>query len=234
MSLATLRKNVCTNIDIGTALKEIAANPHIGDELAFDLLDGRHIECAVTDINDNAIRFDSVDCLGDDMTYGKVEKWLDRIDHLLPDELQRAIIDTERKHVINGKKMDRLERLFLPAASELFSGDNVLGDKELETSHLMNIVRMLLRRPETVQTMLVCDIERQTRNVWRANDLVDEDAVASIHNATSMTPREIVQWVQGTPLFTAIIITLEGRGVNTSVLIGSVLAELGYEENGNE
>ena len=64
MSLATLRKNVCTNIDIGTALKEIAANPHIGDELAFDLLDGRHIECAVTDINDNAIRFDSVDCLG--------------------------------------------------------------------------------------------------------------------------------------------------------------------------
>ena len=104
MSLATLRKNVCTNIDIGTALKEIAANPHIGDELAFDLLDGRHIECAVTDINDNAIRFDSVDCLGDDMTYGKVEKWLDRIDHLLPDELQRAIIDTERKHVINGKK----------------------------------------------------------------------------------------------------------------------------------
>lgn len=131
MSLATLRKNVCTDIDIGTALKEIAANPHIGDELAFDLLDGRHIECAVTDINDNAIRFDSVDCLGDDMTYGKVEKWLDRIDHLLPDELQRAIIDTERKHVINGKKMDRLERLFLPAASELFSGDNVLGDKGL-------------------------------------------------------------------------------------------------------
>lgn len=131
MSLATLRKNVCTNIDIGTALKEIAANPHIGDELAFDLLDGRHIECAVTDINDNAIRFDSVDCLGDDMTYGKVEKWLDRIDHLLPDELQRAIIDTERKHVINGKKRDRLERLFLPAASELFSGDNVLGDKGL-------------------------------------------------------------------------------------------------------
>lgn len=131
MSLATLRKNVCTNIDIGTALKEIAANPHIGDELAFDLLDGRHIECAVTDINDNAIRFDSVDCLGDDMIYGKVEKWLDRIDHLLPDELQRAIIDTERKHVINGKKMDRLERLFLPAASELFSGDNVLGDKGL-------------------------------------------------------------------------------------------------------
>ena len=49
-----------------------------------------------------------------------------------------------------------------------------------------------------------------------------------------MTPREVVQWVQGTPLFTTIVFTLEGRGVNTSVLIGSVLAELGYEENGNE
>ena len=40
MNFATLRKTVCTDIDIGTALKEIAANPHIGDALAFDLLDG--------------------------------------------------------------------------------------------------------------------------------------------------------------------------------------------------
>lgn len=114
------------------------------------------------------------------------------------------------------------------------NNDTMASIKELETSHLMNIVRMLLRRPETVQTMLVCDIERQSRNVWKANNIVDEDAVESIHNATSMTPREVVQWVQDTPLFNTIVFTLEGRGVNTSVLIGSVLAELGYEENGNE
>ena len=131
MSFATLRKTVCTDIDIGTALKEIAANPRIGDVLAFDLLDGRHIECVVTDIDDNAIRFDSVDCLGDGMTYNKVEKWLDRIDHLLPEEVRQAIVDTERKHVIDGKKISRLERLFLPAAPELFSGDDALGDKGL-------------------------------------------------------------------------------------------------------
>lgn len=131
MSFATLRKTVCTDIDIGTALKEIIANPHVSDVMAFDLLDGRHIECAVTDIDDNAIRFDSVDCLSDDMIYGNVEKWLDCIDHLLPDELCKAIVDTERKHTVNGKKISRLERLFLPAASELFSGDSVLGDEEL-------------------------------------------------------------------------------------------------------
>ena len=131
MSFATLRINVRIDTDIGTALKVIIANPHVDDVMAFDLLDGRHIECAVTDIDDNAIRFDSVDCLGDDMTYDKVEKWLDRIDHLLPDELRKAIVDTERKHTINGKKISRLERLFLPAASELFSGDSVLGDEDL-------------------------------------------------------------------------------------------------------
>ena len=131
MSFATLRINGRIDTDIGTALKVIIANPHVDDVMAFDLLDGRHIECAVTDIDDNAIRFDSVDCLGDDMTYGKVEKWLDRIDHLLPDELRKAIVDTERKHTINGKKISRLERLFLPAASELFSGDSVLGDEDL-------------------------------------------------------------------------------------------------------
>lgn len=110
------------------------------------------------------------------------------------------------------------------------NNDTAVSIQELETSHLMNIVRMLLRRPETVQTMLVCDIERQSRNVWKANNIVDEDAIESIHNATSMTPREVVQWVQDTPLFNTIVFTLEGRGVNTSVLIGSVLAELGYEE----
>ena len=99
-----MRKTVCTDIDIGTALKEIAANPHIGNALAFDLLDGRHIECVVTGIDDNAIRFDSADRLGDGMTYGKVEKWPDRIDHLMPDELREAIVDTERKHTIDGKK----------------------------------------------------------------------------------------------------------------------------------
>lgn len=110
------------------------------------------------------------------------------------------------------------------------NNDTAVSIQELETSHLMNIVRMLLRRPETVQTMLVCDIERQSRNVWKANNIVDEDAIESIHNATSMTPREVVQWVQDTSLFNTIVFTLEGRGVNTSVLIGSVLAELGYEE----
>lgn len=131
MNFATLRKTVCTDIDIGTALKEITSNPHIGDVLAFELLDGRHIECVVTDIDDNAIRFDSADGLGDFMTYGKIEKWLDYIDHLLPDELRKAIVDTERKHLIDGMKFCHLERIFLPAASELFSGDSVLGDKEL-------------------------------------------------------------------------------------------------------
>lgn len=108
MSFATLRKNVCIDTDIGTALKEIASNPHISDVLAFDLLDGRHIECAVTDIDDNAIRFDSVDCLGDDMIYGNVEKWLDCIDHLLPDELCKAIVDTERKHTISRNTLQRV------------------------------------------------------------------------------------------------------------------------------
>ena len=34
------------------------------------------------------------------------------------------------------------------------NNDTAVSIKELETSHLMNIVRMLLRRPETVQTKI--------------------------------------------------------------------------------
>lgn len=86
MSFATLRKTVCTDIDISTALKEIAANPRIGDALAFDLLDGRHIECVVTDIDDNAIRFDSADCLGDEGLYKQLEWYKDRRHRMKMDE----------------------------------------------------------------------------------------------------------------------------------------------------
>lgn len=72
------------------------------------------------------------------------------------------------------------------------NNDTAVSIKELETSHLMNIVRMLLRRPETVQTMLVCDIERQTRNVWRANDLVDEDDAVMKERADISTRAQYV------------------------------------------
>ena len=44
MSFATLRKNVCIDTDIGTALKEKAYNPQIIELIDFDLLEGRHIE----------------------------------------------------------------------------------------------------------------------------------------------------------------------------------------------
>lgn len=80
------------------------------------------------------------------------------------------------------------------------NNDTAVSIKELETSHLMNIVRMFLRRPETVQTMLVCDIERQTRNVWRANDLVDEDAVASIPYTSNTPTTRLSSGFQQSPL----------------------------------
>lgn len=37
----------------------------------------------------------------------------------------------------------------------------------------------------------------------------------SLHNATSLTSEELVQYVTGTPLFKAMMDELEARGVNT-------------------
>lgn len=131
MSFATLGKTSYFGIDINTDLKRVTSNPHIGDVLAFDLLDGRHIECVVSDVYDSAIRFDSIDCLGDAVSCDRIEKWLLRIANLLPYDLRQVIVSAQRRHIINGEEVCCSEYVFLPAASELFGENDILGDEML-------------------------------------------------------------------------------------------------------
>lgn len=80
--------------------------------------------------------------------------------------------------------------------------------KDMETAHLLNTVKMLVQKPARVQAMLVNDIEDATGN---GEDIRKK----SLHNATSLSSEELVQYVTGTPLFKAMMEELEARGVNT-------------------
>ncbi len=95
----------------------------------------------------------------------------------------------------------------------------------MDTSHLINIVKMLLTRPDRTMAMLIKDIEEASDigTVWtptRSDDLRE-----SINNATSMTDEELIQYVIGTPLFRSLISELEGRGVNTENLLSLYTAK---------
>lgn len=89
--------------------------------------------------------------------------------------------------------------------------------KEMETGHLLNTVKMLLQKPARVQAMLVADIENATfaePQAWTANRKEDIRKV-SVHNITSLSAEELVEYVKGTTLFNTMLAELETRGVNT-------------------
>ena len=90
--------------------------------------------------------------------------------------------------------------------------------KDMETAHLLNTVKMLGQKPARVQAMLVTDIEDATfeeQEAWTPNGNGEDIRKKSLHNATSLSSEELVQYVTGTPLFKAMTEELEARGVNT-------------------
>lgn len=93
----------------------------------------------------------------------------------------------------------------------------VLDIKEMDTAHLLNTVKMLVQKPARVQAMLVDDIERATfadPAVWTPTGEADTRK-QSLHNVTSLSADELLNYVTGTPLFKAMLDELESRGVNT-------------------
>ena len=90
--------------------------------------------------------------------------------------------------------------------------------KDMETAHLLNTVKMLVQKPARVQAMLVNDIEDATfeeQEAWTPTGNGEDIRKKSLHNATSLSSEELVQYVTGTPLFKAMMDELEARGVNT-------------------
>ena len=76
--------------------------------------------------------------------------------------------------------------------------------KEMETRHLLNTVKMLLQKPATFA-------EPQA---WTSNRREDIRKV-SVHNITSLSAEELVEYVKGTTLFNTMLAELDARGVNT-------------------
>lgn len=118
----------------------------VGDKVGFRMKTGEKVTVVFTQSTEEFVRFESVDCVG-----GKDVPWSDAgstkcgiagsdvIKYLneeiwsqLPEELQAAIDPMPRKHRdCDGNVQEYEFKLFLPAASEVFDGDNCYGDEGL-------------------------------------------------------------------------------------------------------
>lgn len=103
--------------------------------------------------------------------------------------------------------------------------------KDMETAHLLNTVKMLVQKPARVQAMLVTDIDAATVNEqepWTPAGSEGDLRKKSLHNVTSLTSEELVQYVTGTTLFKTMMDELEARGVNTENIMELYTKDAGF------
>lgn len=105
----------------------------IGDELRVNLKDGKTVTFVITNIDDDSIRFDMLELLPDRVKHKDIDKYLDEVKELLPEELQKCIIPTIRRHEVKGQIIEKERLLFCPAASEVYPPEECYGDINLYT-----------------------------------------------------------------------------------------------------
>ena len=121
--------------DLNTLINGIISGKieaNIGDTISITLTNGKPVDLVVTDCDGSSVRFETRDCLGKYVPMTDIEQYLTEVWEQLPDILRNSIIPTERLHrKANGMEYTVTRKLFLPAASEIFAGDDVLGDDGL-------------------------------------------------------------------------------------------------------
>lgn len=91
---------------------------------------------------------------------------------------------------------------------------------DMETSHLMNTVRMLVQKPFITVNLLIKDIETFNTRVWTPKK--KEIKSESIKNVTSMSEREVIEYILDTPLVLAMLTVLNSRGVNIENFVNMI------------
>ena len=105
----------------------------MGDVIEIPLVDGTTDEFVMTQEDDEAYRFESVNCIfGKCIARDKADESFERYYDLLPKELRNEMILTKRRYRNrDGEEREQDNLLFLPSAPEVFDPENVYGDKDL-------------------------------------------------------------------------------------------------------
>ena len=105
----------------------------------------------------------------------------------------------------------------------------IIEINNMETTHLMNTIRMFVQKPYISMGIIVKDIERnkaysQINRAWSPDVQSEYDVTkASISNITSMDEGEIIEYTLNSPLGQAMLTELAVRGVNIDNFIEMVM-----------
>ena len=116
-------------------------------------------------------------------------------------------------------------------AAEWITADHrKLRISDMETTHILNTLRMLICKPHITMTMLITDIEKSVDNsaleTWHPYAKQRKNCKKkSISNVTSMLPEEIMAYVIDSPLGKAMLAELNTRGVNIDNMISVWIKE---------
>lgn len=128
--------NVSSMYHLSTFLQSLQSGKlhlSMGDVIEIPLADGTTDEFVMTQEDDEAYRFESVDCIfGKCITRDKADESFERYYDLLPKELREEMILTKRRYRNrDGEEREQESLLFLPSAPEVFDPENVHGDNGL-------------------------------------------------------------------------------------------------------
>lgn len=115
------------------ALQSVQLRLNMGDVIEIPLSNGAVEEFVMTQEDDEAYRFESVNCIfGRCITRDKADESFEEYYDLLPKELRDEMILTKRRYLNrDGEERERENLLFLPSAPEVFDPDEVYGDEGL-------------------------------------------------------------------------------------------------------
>lgn len=128
--------NVSSMYHLSTFLQSLQSGKlhlSMGDVIEIPLADGTTDEFVMTQEDDEAYRFESVNCIfGKCITRDKADESFERYYDLLPKELRDEMILTKRRYRNrDGEEREQKSLLFLPSAPEVFDPENVHGDNGL-------------------------------------------------------------------------------------------------------
>lgn len=108
--------------------------PSVGDIFWFSLSPMGECPFVITELKDNKVRFDSMVTMPFYVNYVGIEVFESMIYWYFDDAVRDIMVYTDRPHIgLSGRTLGRSTFVFVPAASEIFSGCECHGDKNIYT-----------------------------------------------------------------------------------------------------
>lgn len=102
--------------------------------------------------------------------------------------------------------------------------DNAIPIEKMDTTHIINLISMLLNKPEKTLSMLLDDVDSPKYSTVNVPTIIMEEIKKDLrYKITSQRREDLVSIGYYSPLFRALINELNQRGLNSDVLLTTIV-----------